>query len=81
MKDKIKICSYRIKIDDIVLYYPKKTDDDLYGIHVEIENKTNLLFTFNTEKERDETLYNLDTILTINPMNLRKEKLEEINKN
>jgi len=84
-RDKIKIGDYRLKIDSIFAYYPTTVEEnDRWFIVIERDvpdGITELEVEFDTEEERDKVLLELDKLCTIDPMNLRKEKLEEINKN
>lgn len=85
LRDRIKIGDYRIKTDSVFSYYPGKSAElDVWMIIIERETNDGVVeiqVEFDTEEERNKVLVELDKLLTIDPMNLRKEKLDEINQN
>ena len=85
LKNRVKIGNYRLKIDSIFSYYPTiSSERDCWYIIIECitpDGISELGAKFDTENERNQVLLEIDKLLTINPMNLRKEKLEEINQN
>jgi len=87
MKCKIKKCIkigiYRLNLNSIFAYYPC---DRLNFWNIIVERKSKdgiceLIIDFDSSEEVNKVLSELDKLLTIDPMNLRKEKLDEINEN
>ena len=85
LKDLIKIGYYRLTISSIYAYYPGLHEDfDTWCVVIERiigDGISELIIDFETEDELNSVLIELDKLLTIDPMNLRKEKLEEIKQN